>query len=246
MAERFNFGLIHKPIKDYYFVIEEGILKVRNLQWGRRFSIHLNLQKEVNRIKRQKRSFKKDLLCRSLGYQNQKDFKVIDGTLGLGRDALHMISFGIHVLGFEINPTAFCLLEEALDRTSHELSVTDPNFPAVKRGIFSSRFVDLRKFLEIEFMNCLKGLSLFSKGIRSLYLDPMFEETKKKSKPGKSMAFLREISRETCDVQRVIALALNKGIKRVVIKRPINGNYLYGKPNFLYKGKLIRYDVYTG
>ncbi len=221
LVKKFNFTRIHEPIEDYYFVIENGVLKVRKPKESTRFSIHLDFKKEISRLQKQRQGFGKDILCRSLGYEGQKNFRVIDGTLGLAGDALHLISFGIHVLGFEINPIPFCLVEEAL-----------------------SRFPDLKQFLKIRLLDGLKGVSLFSEGVQGLYLDPMFENTKNKSKPKKSMVFLREIAHETCNVQRVIAQALNRGIKRVVVKRPINGDYLYGKPDFLYKGKLVRYDVY--
>ena len=249
LAERFNFTRVWEPpVEGYYLVVEDGVLNVRKLEWGPRFSIHLDLPKEVNRIQRQRQGFKKDILCRSLGYKGQENFKVIDGTLGLGKDALHIISFGIHVLGFEINPIPFCLVEEALVRASHKFSVSDTRPLVVTEETAPDHSVDLKKFLKIRLMDCFKGVSLFSEGVQSLYLDPMFENTKNKSKPKKSMTFLRDITHETCDVQRVITQALNRGIKRVVVKRPINGDYLNGKPDFLYKGKLLVqklvYDVY--
>ena len=232
LAERFNFTVVYQPVEDYYFVIENGILKVRNSRLGSRFSIYLDLKKEINRIQTQKRSFKKDILCRALGYRGQENFRVIDGTLGLGKDAIHMISFGIHVLGFEINPIAFCLVEEALVRASGNFKET-------------VKSCAIEKILKIKLMDCFRGLPLFSKEIESLYLDPMFENTKKKSKPVKSMVFLRDITRESCNVQGVITEALNRGIKRVVVKRHVNGDYLFGRPDFLYRGKLVRYDVYS-
>ena len=39
--------------------------------------------------------------------------------------------------------------------------------------------------------------------------------------------------------------AIKLGVKRVVVKRPLKSENLYGKPNIVYPGKLIRYDVYT-
>ena len=228
LAEKYCFTPINEPVRDYYLVIESGVLKVRHQGLGRRFSIDLDFEKEIRRIQEQKRNFKTDILCRSLGYRGQKFFKVIDGTLGIGHDALCLVSFGIHVLGFESNPTIFCLLNSALERASH-----------------------LKGSFEIRQMDCCEWVSQFFDGSDKsdnkrdcLYLDPFFEGIEKKSKPRKSMAFLRSFRGGGCHIQKVIPLALGKGIKRVVVKRPIKGDYLYGKPNFLYKGKLIRYDVY--
>ncbi len=246
LAEKFNFAVIYEPVEDYYFIIEDGVLKVRNPRWGARFSICLDLQREIHRFQRQKRSFKKDLLCRALGYRGQENFKVIDGTLGLGKDAVHIISFGIRVLGFEINPVPFCLVREALARASREFSNEIAKHPDAVKEASSNHFIDPGEFMEIRLMDSLKGVLLFSEGVEALYLDPMFENTKNKSKPGKSMVFLRDVTHEICSVQRVITQALNRGIKRVVVKRSVNGDYLHGKPDFLYRGKLVRYDVYTG
>ena len=221
LARRFHFQTVSEPVWDYYFVIENGILKVRNPRWGPRFVIELDLQKEVDRIRNQKRSFKKDLLCRSLGYKGEKDFRVIDGSLGLAKDALHLVSFGIHVLGCEINPAPFCLVEEALNRCQ------------------------LQKFLEIQPVDSLQWIRQSSEKFHSLYLDPMFEDIKTKSAPKKNMAFLRDRTKGVFGVREIVFQALEKGVRRVVIKRPLRGKYLCGKPNFMYKGRLVRYDVYT-
>ncbi|MEM7646659.1 MAG: class I SAM-dependent methyltransferase, partial [Pseudomonadota bacterium] len=77
------------------------------------------------------------------------------------------------------------------------------------------------------------------------YFDPMFEDVKKKSAPKKEMALLREVGSQELNVQRVIKKVREHGTKRIVVKRPINGDYLEERPQISYKGHLIRYDVYT-
>ena len=168
-------------------------------------------------------SYKKDLLCRAVGFKKQESFKLFDGTLGFGRDACHLLSFGCHVLGCEKNPVMFALINDAYQRLNLE---------------FRERF----RILHGHSGDHLAGNTT---SVDCLYLDPMFEDVKKKSAPKKQMAFLREVGFEETQIPGLIKRGIELGIKRVVVKRPINGEHLYMKPKTTFSGKVVRYDVYT-
>jgi 16S rRNA (guanine1516-N2)-methyltransferase len=219
--------LTHLPIvkeipQGFYFCFKENQLIVKKEELGANFFLQLDLQKEWSRFKGQKINFKKDLLSRALGYKGQETYKVLDGTLGFAKDALHMFFLGCQVIGIESNPIIFALIKDALDNQ-----------------------IESAKRINIYLGDSFNLLSNFMDELNCLYLDPMFEDIKKKSAPKKEMAFLRAVKSPSQDMQRVIERALELGIKRIVVKRPLKGESLYRKPNNTYKGKLIRFDVYT-
>lgn len=221
LAKSLGIPLALNVPEDYYLCFENGQLVVRNNQFGKNFVIAPDFKEELDRLKRQRLGPKKDLLCRALGFKGQPDFCVFDATLGFAKDALHLIALGIQVVGCEKNKIVFSLLESAID------SLEGP--------------------IALEIINGDSGQELASFGDRcqALYIDPMFEDLKKKSAPKKNLAFLRALVSPEFDVQGVISNARSAGIKRVVVKRPVNSENLYGKPDIVYEGKLIRYDVYT-
>ncbi len=222
LHEELGFPLEEQPI-GYNLVWSGEQWVVRDPRQGPHFMISLDFKKQRDVLAQQRVSVKKDLLCRALGFKGQSEYCVIDGTLGFAKDALHMLTFGIHVIGCEKSPVTFKIVDSA--QRKEPLLLKDFS---VHQG------------------DCLDLLPRYSQRADVLYLDPMFENAKKKSAPKKALAFLREVADSSFDVQRVIEEALKLGVKRVVVKRPLKGQQLYDKPNIVFEGKLIRYDVYTG
>ena len=222
LSKSLGLPLVKATPDSYYLALEKGQWIVRDGRQGRNFFIRIDLDTDLGVLKKQKLNPKKDLLSRALGVPRQNNYLVLDGTLGFARDAVHMIACGAQVVGYEKHPITFLLLESALHQAA-----------------------EVQKHLSIFQGDCLLGVKAQLDTVDCVYLDPMFENVKKKSAPKKSLAFLREISPVDVDVQRVIEGAIGLGIKRLVVKRPINSDHLYGKPNIVYEGKLIRYDVYT-
>lgn len=222
LAKDCGLPTVLEPPMDYYFIFEEDGLVVRDGRQGKNFSLKINVDKEVEKIKKQKISYKKDLLCKAVGFKKQEDWTVLDGCFGLGKDALHLYSFGCKILGCEVNPVTYQFMQRALAQSSLDSGQ-----------------------IELVCGDTLDLLPTYYQRIDCLYLDPMFENTKKKSAPKKQLAFLREIAISTGDVQRVMELAEKLEIKRIVVKRPINGDHLWKSPSLSFEGNLIRYDVYT-
>lgn len=221
VARRLQLSISDDP-SDYYLVLENQQWVVRNPKLGPKFVIALNFLKEFEELQKQRVNPKKDLLCRAVGFKGEQPYKVLDGTVGFAKDTIHLLNCGIEVIGFERNPITHLLLESAW----HKYPISNRHFDLIS-GDFSYQWLDLR-----DQVDCL-------------YLDPMFENTKKKSAPKKYLAFLREISPVDKDIPHLIDSIIQQGVKRLVVKRPINGENLGARPNMTFKGKLIRYDVYT-
>lgn len=223
LATKSGLSVVHEIPQDYYFEFDSEGLCVKDGRQSKNFLIRLDLDKEFERIRAQRISRQKDLLCRAVGYKKGvESYKVLDGTFGLGKDAIHLAAFGCHVTGCEANPITFHFFEEALVRAT-----------------------SLQKLVSVVHDDTLELVEERVNSVDCLYLDPMFENIKKKSAPKKNLAFLREIAIAAGDVEKVMEKADRLGIKRMVVKRPINSEHLYRKPNLTFQGNLIRYDVYT-
>ncbi len=221
LSQRFDLALTENPV-GYFLRFNEGRWEIGDPRQGAGFRLQINLGQTFLDMKRKKINPKKDLLCRAIGFKGEKDFRVLDGTLGMAKDALHLLSCGAQVIGFERNPLVYFLLMQSLKIDGEGLSG-----------------------LNLQEGDCQASFKQLASQVNALYLDPMFENVKQKSAPKKGLAFLREVSNDGLGVQRVIELAIQHGIKRVVVKRPHRGDHLNGKPQFVFEGKLIRYDVYT-
>jgi hypothetical protein len=221
MGQKWGLPLERRPAA-YYLSFENTKWVVRDTRQGRNFVLSPDLNQELAFLQKQRLNPKKDLLSRSLGGLSKEGDWVVDGTLGFGRDSLHLLACGFRVVGVEKNPITYELMRQALDAAPE----------------LSSR-------LRIQEGDVLDVITQREEKLQALYIDPMFENSQQKSAPKKGLAFLREISDSEFDVQGVISRALSRDIKRVVVKRPLKGRQLYGSPQHIYEGKLIRYDVYT-
>ena len=222
LSKRLNLPLVQEIPESYYLVYEDKQLFVKKADMGPLFRLSPQLQEELEKLKAQNLSVSKDLLCRALGYSGQENYKVLDTTVGFAKDALHLVARGVQVTGFERNPIVYELLQNSLEISNIS-----------------------KQQLSIHFGNSENLINQHSEVFESAYIDPMFEDLKKKSAPKKNLAFLRAAVDSSTDVRRVIECCWQAEIKRVVVKRPLNSENLYGKPNIVYRGKMIRYDVYT-
>lgn len=212
-----------RPVAGYYLERDQGVWCIKNQEMGRRFEIRFDLEADLTKKMSQHINPKKDLFARAIGVAQRPSPLVFDATVGLGQDALSLIALGCQVIGCEINPILFHLLSHSVQKSS----------------TLSNKFL-------LHEGDSLRWVEKYVQRADCFFLDPMFENTHKKSLPKKGLAFLRTITTDSLDsAQRVIARLLALKAKRVVVKRPINSNHLYVKPNLVFKGKMIRYDVYT-
>lgn len=151
---------------------------------------------------------------------------VLDATAGMGEDSLILAAAGFNISMCEYNPIISALLSDSLKRAREDELLAD----LVKR-------MELLKCDSIEYMNKLK------KAPDVILLDPMFPERNKSALIKKKFQLLQRIESPCGDEARLLEAAINAKPKKIVIKRPLKGEYLANKkPDFSYSGKAIRYD----
>lgn len=172
-----------------------------------------------------KTSIKTELISKSLG-AGKRGLRLLDLSAGLGIDAVFLAQLGYSVIGLERNPLIYLALNEAL------LQKATNGLAPKKTGL---------KFVFAEALNYLKEIEIKEDII---YFDPMFPEKIKSALPRQEMVFFRNLVGDDEDATEVLAAALRvRGIKRVVVKRPIKAPALLA-PTASIKGKLVRFDLY--
>lgn len=190
-----------------------------SLDWQADWSYHL----------RQHYSIRKEPLARALGIKGDVQSKVWDLTCGTGKDALLMLSFGVHLCAFERQAEIFKLLQNAHSFLPSDLKERFALFEGEARLLDTS------------------SLSLPD----VLYFDPMYEQKEGKARkalPRKEMRLFRELAGEDLDARETLAWALGfakeKGVGRVVVKHPVKAKPLLPGVTASYEGKSTAYDLY--
>jgi 16S rRNA (guanine1516-N2)-methyltransferase len=175
-----------------------------------------------------------ELLVKALGGDKQHRPSVLDATAGLGRDSFVMASWGYSVTLLERSPVIAALLADGLSRGA---TVEDSEL---------NQIVSRMHLLEQDACDYLSSGELSGR-VDVIYLDPMFPVSKKSALVKKEMqAFHHVIGKEADDAGRLLELALDKAVYRVVVKRPVKAEYLADKkPNYSLTGKSVRFDIYT-
>lgn len=163
-------------------------------------------------------------VCKAVGLNKSSDLTILDTTTGLARDAFIFAKLGANVTMLERNPTLKIKLETALAELTDEI---------------------LKQKLQFVFVDAIHYLQTTEDKYDVIYLDPMFSDPDSRAKVKKEMQSLHELVGEDHDADKLLALALTKAKKRVVVKRhkllPFLGNQ---KSTHQVIGKSTRYDVY--
>lgn len=152
--------------------------------------------------------------------------RVADATAGFGADAVHLAALGYAVVAIERSPIAGALARDGLRRARAQGLLPDDN-PAWLEG-------DARALLPA-----------LDPPPDTVYLDPMFPPKRKKSAAvRKEMQLLRLLGAGADNAAALFATAQACARDRVVVKRPLDAEPLAPGPSAVYRGKLVRYDVY--
>ncbi|HSQ97253.1 MAG TPA: class I SAM-dependent methyltransferase [Rickettsiales bacterium] len=164
-------------------------------------------------------------IIKAIGIKNDYKPKILDTTAGLGRDSFILANFGCQVVMLERNPIIYLLLSNALENA---------NSSAITNN------------LELINTDSIKYLQKLKETFDVIYIDPMFPKTKKSRLVKKDMQIFREIVGDDFDSGKLLELALQQNVKRVVVKRMRKSDFLLNKkPNFEIIGNTTRFDVYT-
>ena len=166
-----------------------------------------------------RRRAKRGLLARAVGPRSRY---VVDATAGWGGDTLLLYAMGYQVTAIERHPLLAALLRDGIRR----LPRTDLTPPKVIAG-------DARSI-----MNKLDQTP------DCVFIDPMFPPKRKATALARrELRLLRELVGDEEDAEELLQAGLAVS-RRVVVKRPDHAGHLLRRPDTVFAGKLVRYDVY--
>lgn len=158
---------------------------------------------------------------------------VIDCTAGLGEDAWLLAAHGCAVTAIERQPVIAALLDDAIRRASTIK-------PDTAQRITPQNANAIDWFTQPPHPNPQTPTD-------AIVLDPMFP-TGRKAKERKPMRVLRMLAGDDDDAPALLDAAIKTGVHRICVKRPLYAPTIESttrtKPDIVYKGKAVRFDVY--
>ncbi len=182
---------------------------------------------------------RREAVVRAVGFKGDP-LDVVDGTAGLGRDALVLASVGCRVTALERSAVVYELLADGLRRARH-----DPDLASVITANVTLLHADA-----VEYLGGLSGEPPASRARRPdvVYLDPMFPERSGSAVAKKELRLLARLVGTSEDAEALLAAAVASGAPRVVVKRPRLAPALSVRgaaaPGMRLEGRSSRFDVY--
>lgn len=177
-----------------------------------------------------------EAIARAVGVSSDAPLTVVDATAGLGGDAFVLASLGCRMTLLERVPALQELLADGLARARHESADSHTELAdSVAR-------MHLAGGDAIEY---LAELPVIQRP-QVIYLDPMFPERKKSAAVKKEMQVFHRLVGPDEDAGRLLAVALERAHRRVVVKRPRLAKPLEGRaPDHVLGGVRNRFDLYN-
>jgi 16S rRNA (guanine1516-N2)-methyltransferase len=167
---------------------------------------------------------------RALGVQKGRTARICDATAGFGQDAMMAYSMGCEVVAIERSELVAKVLMDGLVRASRKGLLVNERFKVVQADAVEW-FAELNEAARPDVV----------------YLDPMFDKPKKKSKSPKEMQLLQEllgVPPSLVEEESLFRAAMKAARDRVVVKRPLKARALTPDPSHSFMGKSVRFDVY--
>lgn len=150
----------------------------------------------------------------------------VDAAAGMGEDAFLLAAMGYEVTLFEKDKVIAALLRDAMRRAED-----DPRLREI---------VGRMTLIEGDSIELLPRMGLKAELV---YLDPMFPPRRKSGLIHKKLQLIQKLQQPCTQGEELFSAALSAQPKKIVVKRPLNGEYLADKkPTYTLKGKAIRYD----
>jgi 16S rRNA (guanine1516-N2)-methyltransferase len=173
-----------------------------------------------------KGSGKKELIARAVGAK--PELHVVDCTAGLGRDSFILASLGCRITMLERSRVMCLLLEDALDKALEDDKTSE--IAGRVQLVCGDAALLLPRLEEIPDV---------------ILIDPMFPERKKSAMVKGEMQFLQRFLGKDENADHLLQIALDTGVKRVVLKRPISAvESGQVSTSHSVKGKTSRFDIY--
>lgn len=173
-------------------------------------------------------SGRKQALSRAIGLNKRKGLRVLDCTAGLGRDGFTLAALGAEVVMVERQTLLVELLRDA-QRAARQSGQAWAEAAADRIRIVASNALDLP---DSELVADVA------------YLDPMYDASRRRALPQKSMQMLRLLAGDDDDAVDLLSF-LKSRIPRVVVKRPDRAPSLGADhPSLAFETTQARFDVY--
>lgn len=169
-----------------------------------------------------------ELIAKAVGLKKNGPTDVFDTTAGLGKESFILAALGCQITLFERHPEIGRLLKEGLENAKTNVEIA----PII------SRMHLIQECAKI-YLQAHPNLTA-----SVIYCDPMFPIKTKSALVKKDMRYLQTVVGFDEDSEELIGLCLTRALQRVVVKRPVNAPWLIRKPDFDYKGRSHRFDVY--
>lgn len=167
-------------------------------------------------------------LAKAIGLKKGQNPTVIDATAGFARDAFVLASLGCQVSMLEQSIIMSLLIAQAL-----------------KNGAENDDISDIVQRLSITHCNAVYYLHQLTVLPDVIYLDPMYPSRDKSALVKKEMQLLHQLIGPDLDSKELLAIAREKALKRVVVKRPKGAEYVgQQKPSVSIESKNTRFDIY--
>ena len=171
----------------------------------------------------------REMLVRACRIKGNAHPFAVDATAGLGEDSILLAAAGFSVRLYEYDPAIAALLRDGLQRAARvpELAET----------------VSRMELFEADSITALPALP---QPPEVVLLDPMFPQRQKSALVKKKFQLLQRLEQPCENGAALLAAAMAAGPKKIVVKRPLKGEYLAGqKPDYSLEGKAIRYDCFV-
>ncbi|GAA5543573.1 MULTISPECIES: class I SAM-dependent methyltransferase [Brucella/Ochrobactrum group] len=168
-------------------------------------------------------------LAKAVGFTGSVTPEIVDATAGLGRDAFLLASLGARVTLIERSEKMHALLAEGLARAAAE-------------GGQYAETVARMTLLHGDSCELLPALRP-----QVVMVDPMHPPRGNTALVKKEMRQIREIVGTDPDAEKLMQVALEAAVNRVVLKWPLRAEPMAGlrKPSHQILGKSTRYDVFV-
>ncbi|MCP5197877.1 MAG: class I SAM-dependent methyltransferase [Gammaproteobacteria bacterium] len=215
----------------HWLVLTGERLELREIGKGAPGPIYVDFTTGAPDYRRRFGGSRQQPLARAVGLKNAVAPTVIDPTAGLGQDAFVLAYLGCRVHLVERSPVVAALLHDGLQRARQ-----DPGIGVLVAKRLTLHRTDGRNYLQA-----------LDKGQWPdvIYLDPMYPHRRKSALASKEMRLLRTLVGDDDDASDLLAIALTRAQRRVVVKRPRLAPVLPGPtPDAQIVAPNTRFDLY--
>lgn len=229
LAQSLKLTLVNPDSKefDYLLIVSKQRLELQNTR-DKQDPIYIDFLGGKLQQRGQYSKPSDELIAKACGVKGSSELRVLDCTAGLGKDAFLLARLRCNVTMIERSAIIAALLADALKRASQSPYRYKINLTLIEADA-------------LDYLNNLKTAGFPD----VIYLDPMFPERTKSALVKKEMRILKDLVGKDADIERLFRCALVHAKERVVVKRPKLANSITElKPQLVFEGKQIRYDVY--